>query len=172
VTAGSPEKKRPVLWTGEFVCTCGHRAHAEVLGRKGHRYDELEIVDQPDLPEDEKPTAEEKEKFDQFIHESYTAEGQGVLDVLACPRCGKRPGIKRELRKLSLWFAALLVMLGFTFVLLWFFRDRTAAVGALIAGGFAVLARAYTFFAAVLDAKDRVVLTALPKATDESASSG
>ncbi len=147
--------KRPVLWEGEFECTCGHRARAEVLGRRGHRYDELEIVD-----------------GDPFIRESYTSEGRGVVDVLACPKCGARPGMKRELRRMALWLAVLSALVGLTSGMLCVMGDRTPAFGALIAGGIAILARSYTFLAAIGEAKDRVRLTALRSAKDEAASSG
>ena len=158
------DKKRPVLWEGELVCTCGHRAHAEVLGRRGHRYDELEI--------DPSATAEEHAELDQFIHETYTAEGRGVLEVLACPNCGTLPGMKRELRRIGLWLVVLCVMIGLTSGLLYAMGDREPALAVLLAGAIAVVARAYTFFAAVLEAKDRVRLTAPRKAKDEAASSG
>lgn len=149
--------KQPVLWDGDFVCTCGHRAHADVLGRKGHRYDELELsVTSDTLPPDERPTAEEKDQLDQFIHETYTSEGLGVLAVVPCPKCGTRPGLKKELRKMALYFVVLIVMVGLTSGMLYGFGDQTAAVGVLIAAGFAVVARTYTFIAATLEAKDRV----------------
>lgn len=165
--------KRPVLWDGEFVCSsCGHRAHAEVLGRKNHRYDELELVDE-DLPPDERPTAEEKDQFDKFIHETYTAEGLGVLAVVPCPKCGMRPGLKNEVRKLGLYFFVLAVMVTGMGALCYAVADPMLALGLLLAGAFGLVGRSYTFVASVLESKDRTRFsTALPKATDESASSG
>lgn len=157
---------RPVLWEGEFECTCGHRAHAEVLGRRGHRYDELEIR------EDEQPTPEEREELDQFIHESYATEGRGVIDVLACPKCGARPGMRRELRRMALWLAVLSAAIAATSGILYAMGDRTPAVGALIAGAVAILARTYTFLATIREATDRVRLSALRSTKDEAASSG
>ena len=158
--------KRPVLWGGEFSCSsCGHRARAEVLGRKNHRYDELELGD-------EELTDEEKDQLQTYIHETYTAEGLGVLAVVPCPKCGTRPGLKKELRKLGLYFLVLAMMVTGMGALCYAVADPMLALGLLVAGAFGVLGRSYTFVASVLESKDRTRFTALPKATDESASSG
>lgn len=145
---------RPVLWEGELVCSCGLRERAEVLGRRGHRYDELE------LPPDAELSAAERAALETFVHESYTAEGRAVLDLAPCPRCGRRPGLARELRRVALWLAVLTAMAAATAALLWGFGDRVPAMGVGVAWCVAVAARAVTFALALVEAKDRVRLGA------------
>jgi len=133
---------RPVLCAADFVCTCGYRARAEVLGRRGHRYDELEGANDPDEP----------------VRESYAAEGRGVLDLFRCPKCNARPGIARELKRVALWAIVLLVMTAFVSLILWATHEELAAKAALVAVAIAIVARLYAFVAAIFEARDRVRL--------------
>lgn len=112
----------------------------EVLGRKGHQYDELEGGDE-DQP---------------YIKESYDAEARGVLALYKCPKCGKRPGIGGELRRLGMWFLTLTIMIAFATLMFWWIGNQAAMLAMALAFGFAIVARTYTFISAVLEANDRV----------------
>jgi hypothetical protein len=146
---------RPTLWEGEFSCACGYRAHAVVLGRRGHRYDELEVVE---LPEDQ-PQAEEDVATEKYIHETYDAEARGVIDVLACPKCGKRPGIGREMKRLGVWTLVLTAMSVGVALVLWSTSEPLAAKAAIVATLVAIAARAYVFVMALREAAERTRLT-------------
>jgi hypothetical protein len=126
-----------------------------VLGRRGHRYDELEVVE---VPDDHVATPEEL-AMETHIHESYTAEGQGVLDVLACPSCGQRPGLSREMKRLGIWIGVLALTAGGAALLLLLMDEKLAAKAALVAIGFAIASRAYVFVAAIREATERVKLS-------------
>ena len=112
----------------------------DVLGRKGHQYDELEGGDE-DQP---------------YIKESYEAEARGVLALYKCPKCGNRPNIGGELRRLGLWFLTLMIMIGLATLMFWWLNNPAAMVAMGLAFGIAVVARAYTFISAVIEANDRV----------------
>jgi hypothetical protein len=109
------------------------------------------------IPEDQ--ITPEDLAMDAHITESYTAEGRGVLDVLACPKCGKRPGMKREMQRIGLWMIVLAMMGALVATLLWVTHEMLAAKAALLACAIAIVGRAYVFIAAVLESKDRVRFT-------------
>jgi hypothetical protein len=118
----------------------------EVLGRRGHRYDELESGGDGGTGDDDQP----------YIRESYTAEGRGVLALFACPKCGTRPGLKGELRRLGIWLLTLTVMLGLAVLFFLWLSNTAAAFGMGLAYAIAIVARGYAFVSAVIEAKDRV----------------
>lgn len=98
--------------------------------------------------------------MEKHIHETYDGEARGVLDVLVCPKCGKRPGMSRELRRLSLWFLVLAIMTSIVSLVLFLTHEPPFVVKApFLAAAIAIVARFYVFVAAVLEASDRVKLT-------------
>jgi len=146
--------ERPVLWRGPYECACGARGEVEVLGRKGHRYDELEA---PPEGEDAEPTGEE------HIREDYSGEARSVVDLAPCPSCKKRRRAGAELKRQALWLVVLLVMGTTTVLVLWKTNEPDGAKGAVVAAAIVIAARAFGFVTSWLEAGERARFALSPR---------
>lgn len=136
--------ERPVLWEGTFECACGFRSGVKVLGRRGHRYDELE---------------DGVEEGEEHIREDYSGEARSVMDLAPCPSCKRRRRAGRELGRQLLSLAVLLAMAGATALVLWRYDERRGAEGVGIAAAIVVAARAVVLAFSWLEAKERLAFT-------------
>jgi hypothetical protein len=144
---------RPVLWEGAIECECGFRGDAKVLGRRGHRYDELEPHD------DDADDAGEDHIREDHIREDHSAEARSVIDLAPCPSCKRRRHVGRELTRVLLWLIVILAMSSMTTLVLWHYGEPIGAKGAVVAAAIAIVARAIVLGLAWIEAPERLRVT-------------